>query len=33
MVFVTDSDKCRYRIRNPEKLDALSQHLLERAMP
>ena len=33
MVFVTDMDKCRYRITHPEKLDSLSKYLLERAMP
>jgi hypothetical protein len=33
MLLVTDMDKCRYRITHPEQLDALSQYLLERAMP
>lgn len=33
MIFVTDMDKCRYRITRPQELDGLSQHLLERAMP
>ena len=33
MIIVTDVDKCRYRITNPEKLDPQSIYLLERVMP
>jgi len=32
MIFVTDLDKCRYRIRRPADLDPLSRRLLDRAM-
>lgn len=33
MILVTDMDKCRYRISNPDELDLQSKFLLERVMP
>lgn len=33
MLLITDMDKCRYRITNPNSLSPESRHLLEKIMP